>query len=964
MDSFFQILTNNKDVAKSLFTLIRSSCSDLKQLTGQFILALSSELHLENDRFSALLTEHSTEIAPESFNEFIWKIFKIEHTLKNEGLLPNIEQVILTFLKKCFPIKKSDISFDFNQIATSLKENDFIFDEYLGKNKTQAFIENLENGQNDQTWIVNMDQINFHKNELEMSDFVHLLLNFKQFIGVGNVMNEIEKTKIEHFFIKNENDIKTWINTQNKTCNINHLSTLFYEFITKFDFDATILSKTENFDLLFFRTKIFVFTQSLIDEEQIYLNQNLLKAIFIELNRCLKINLEKNVIKSIIQEKLPSIHTKLSFINSTNKNRENSQKSLISGKNSQNAKNSTTSMNNPVQLINSRNLSVNKQSQKEINQPIIDKMTEKQAIVNYKSISIIGRSSILQPEKGQILEKQAISTENIQPNFFKKSLRKILPPISPKKSKEFDKMFKKSFEDKKIPSIQTENEISKSDLSIIQNYELLKNQQNDTKTNISALLNEKPVENQINSISKNAFVRNSLDLNCEKPKPNKIISQETKIVIIKNLQKLFDHYVKLRLKPNPSKNDFEQYSLAIKHMRLREFLDFCEDFKIKLYECPKTNFKGLQILFKLLTNPAGLNYDKFLNILKHIALKVYEESNQKNIKKISKIEVLEEEKLEESLIEEESVDYFGKEIKLKVNAEKMTSEKSVSEKMTFEKMLFDKIISEKMTSEKMTSEKRLFEKMTSEKMLSENTISNNSTKNIKQEVDKSQIQLSNTKENLEHIFFELMLKVGIDKWQTCQSIKRPTGQSQSHSQQIRIVANNQQTLKKSELNSMFRPNLFLSQSYKSRKLSRRPKNVFEKLYFEGISTPLFYQNKNETIAKLEKLHKPISIKKLPKRQHVNYKFDSYSAKENYKKQAHFLQHINWEIISKMSFTELVYQMQEKLGSENFLILQKTVNDTNKVVNPKKQIHIDTSDPKDIMTFEKKSLFLNYGKRDL
>ena len=75
-----------------------------------------------------------------------------------------------------------------------------------------------------------------------------------------------------------------------------------------------------------------------------------------------------------------------------------------------------------------------------------------------------------------------------------------------------------------------------------------------------------------------------------------------------------------------------------------------------------------------------------------------------------------------------------------------------------------------------------------------------------------------------------------------------------------------------------------------------------------------------------------------------------------------MQHINWEIISKMSFTELAHQMQEKLGPDNYSTLKKTINETNKTIHPKKKINIDKNAPKEIMSFEKQSMFLNYGKK--
>ena len=91
--------------------------------------------------------------------------------------------------------------------------------------------------------------------------------------------------------------------------------------------------------------------------------------------------------------------------------------------------------------------------------------------------------------------------------------------------------------------------------------------------------------------------------------------------ILKNLRTLFEQYAKLEKSTlwtsNISKMNFEDDDAGF--MNLKEFLLFCKDHSISLSGEVKEAEKQLRTLFKLICTAQGVNFEKFITLLKHIS---------------------------------------------------------------------------------------------------------------------------------------------------------------------------------------------------------------------------------------------------------------------------------------------------------------------------------------------------------
>lgn len=480
------------------------------------------------------------------------------------------------------------------------------------------------------------------------------------------------------------------------------------------------------------------------------------------------------------------------------------------------------------------------------------------------------------------------------------------------------------------------------------------------------------ISGKVSDVLKEQSHSNSLSLKVCSPE-----FQSLRQRIEKNLQRMFDFYSKSRLKPDPSKKEFDAYQQSLKQMRLREFMDFCADFGVQLYTCPKKNSQGLQILFKLITTKTGLTFPKFINILRHVALKIKEEQNSQSLTKSNnalqqenseKTPTVDPETEQQRLPTCESEDYFGKPEKHHPSIE-------------FDENMYE----------------------SQETKLQQSTLNEPKQTVIKPVpvpvfVHKCTAPALTTPEELEECFVGYMIALGIDNPAFCQQVThahRPREQRDESPSNLRPLGSQEL----SELT--FQPNISQSQPYDPAASKRLPKiqvraqsgvreksqaaqkdklkvsnknprksvkaplpphkDVYEKLYLQGVSKKGFQQHLKEISQKKELQTKAIA-QPVRKTSHPQIRTDSYAAKENFKKQAHFLQHINWEIVSKMSFSELAMQMQEKVGADNFTKLKKTVEATNKLVKGAQLIKMDNQEGKEEMSFQKHSKFLNYGKR--
>lgn len=91
--------------------------------------------------------------------------------------------------------------------------------------------------------------------------------------------------------------------------------------------------------------------------------------------------------------------------------------------------------------------------------------------------------------------------------------------------------------------------------------------------------------------------------------------------ILKNLRTLFEQYAKLEksslLTSTSSRNGLEEDDG--RYMNLKEFLLFCKDHSISLEMDSKDQDKQLRTLFKLICTSQGVNFEKFITLLKHIS---------------------------------------------------------------------------------------------------------------------------------------------------------------------------------------------------------------------------------------------------------------------------------------------------------------------------------------------------------
>lgn len=495
--------------------------------------------------------------------------------------------------------------------------------------------------------------------------------------------------------------------------------------------------------------------------------------------------------------------------------------------------------------------------------------------------------------------------------------------------------------------------------------------QNDAQNEGFIAESETQISQKLESALKAIDCSNSISLKVCSPE-----FQTLRQRIEKNLQKMFDFYSKRRLKPEPSKKEFDAYQASLKQMRLREFMDFCADFGVHLYTCPKKNSQGLQILFKLITTKTGLTFPKFINILRHVALKIKEEQYSQSLSKSNnavqpdnteELLTIDQENEQQRLPTCDSEDYFGK------------PEKQIAS---------------------IELDDNAFESQEFAPKDSEARVPKESVKvqaQIPVVVHKCTAPALTTPEELEECFVGYMIALGIDNPGFCQQV---TNLHKPREQRDESPAN-LRPLGSQELAELtFQPNISQSQPYdpaiskrlpkiqvrpqsgvreksqltqkeklkvsnkNQRKSVKAPipphKDVYEKLYLQGVSKKGFQQHLKEINQKKESQTKIVQPPR--KVSHPQVRTDSYAAKENFKKQAHFLQHINWEIVSKMSFSELAMQMQEKVGADNFNKLKKTVETTNKVMKGGPVIKIDSQEGKEEMPFQKHTKFLNYGKR--
>ena len=903
MNLTLKILTNNLKTVEQLFNQLRPETIGNEIFLKNFIEQLLNMIPLEISLTQSFTITDSSFNQKSTFNEFLWFVFKMENQNENDSY--ELELLVKNLL--CEKIEtniiESQLSVDFFRLGENIERFSFVFEKYFdleNLNKLEAHFKKTE--------INEIVECIFEQNSQNKITIDSNLLS-KILTNCVKTMDAVSWADydgtISKYFHDHSIAVTEFINTiESKELSSDNLYQIFLEFLDFANF------KTETLKNNFIKLKDF---QKSILNNYLMANSNLTTKLSLSLLKIcmLLIEKEKGIKFSQIEQEIinqQEIIEVQEIINQQEiiKEKEiiNQQEIINEEKNIQiepETKNIEILENKEVEngLLQSKNSIERKLTQNKLPllmTPPIKSNRSKKSDLDLLACSFNSNNNILHqpfsqktilnpkfasPElipKSPIPTNQKVETQNETSNFFVNSQK----PLSSKTT-----LIQSTPNTPQLAPLKLKNSLFSQKII-------------DHSTNIQT--------RPISSIPRN-IVQKCKETSFEKPNER----------ILKNLNNLFEHYSRLRLSPNPAKLNFEEYSVSVKQLKIRDFLDFCEDFKIRLYECPKNNFKGLQVLFKLLTTPSGLTFPKFINILKHIALKLHDGKTRK-------------------------LNLLEKQVQVDLEIENEEEVSEINQENNNESNNYDDYFGKKDTSPKKSATSPEVINVFGERKKS---VSKNLSRKIPSQLISS--------EELDCLFFDYMNELLIQDTNFCNRKKKE------------VIALNMPTLSpiiepRQNDSITFKPDLSLSRTFKSKKPVTKNKDVFTKLYNEALTSPVFNQNLKLSLTKNTKTKKLAPVNIAGKKPPLSYKFDSYTAKENFKKQAHFLQHINWEIISKMSFTELAHQMQEKLGPDNYSILKKTINETNKTINPKKIINIDGSAPKEHMSFEKQSMFLNYGKK--
>lgn len=405
------------------------------------------------------------------------------------------------------------------------------------------------------------------------------------------------------------------------------------------------------------------------------------------------------------------------------------------------------------------------------------------------------------------------------------------------------------------------------------------------------------------------------------------ITEKEKTQIMSNLKKLFENYCKLqtRLLLIPIANT--EYEESPTYLGFREFIFFCNDFFITIDQIKSKNLESLKILYKLMTTLSGLTFNKFIKILKHIAKTLYEIQNPSEL------------------------------------SETISDDNSPPNNFS--------IIMQGPNS-------------TVHNFYQDNQNRQDSSPGYQHLAKKEKF----LKERDQYLFFYYAKKLKFDDKNFCENTKRKeVSKNRANSRKTDKKETTVRTIQRK--NEPSDDNLiidYLPRKKKARRENRLEKDendknqtIFEKLYNDANFGHLKKEILENEIKPKGKQRLQSSIEK--SKGHVGAKPQTYAEKDFQKKQLHFLQHINWEIISKMSYSELTNQMMEQMGTEKPEILMKELKNRmpvdltvknkevlkedmkeNKNYGKKPKLaEIKIKGRKEEMSMEKKIAFLNYGK---
>lgn len=384
------------------------------------------------------------------------------------------------------------------------------------------------------------------------------------------------------------------------------------------------------------------------------------------------------------------------------------------------------------------------------------------------------------------------------------------------------------------------------------------------------------------------------------------ITDQEKTKIMANLKRLFDHYAKLR---TPDRVPTKAVAAMVPEelsLDLKEFLFFCQDFGIQLDTNRPKNIEALKVLYRLMTTLSGLNFNKFIKILKHVAKTIYWQQNPPSEQTVTVYPV------------GGPADAYSVSLMRTTGASGMKKTSNGQEEV--------------------------------------------------QVVDPLAAFVFN-KEAEESLFFYFCKALGFDNKLGCEELKR---KELANSQTRPLVLPEKKLARKVDPGEDSLIRNYLPRPSSTHKGAPRDGKVFEKLYKDAIygQTAKKIIESSSKSPKSQAKSRPVSVKKakVPK-------LSTYAEKDFARRQMEFLQHMNWEIVNKMSYHELVEQMRSQMGE---VALQKQGallprpplgNKENRtgdqpvtsLKGPKVGRGKKSKNKLDPMPFDRKQAFLKYGK---
>jgi hypothetical protein len=406
--------------------------------------------------------------------------------------------------------------------------------------------------------------------------------------------------------------------------------------------------------------------------------------------------------------------------------------------------------------------------------------------------------------------------------------------------------------------------------------------------------------------------------------------------ILNNLRHLFDEYTKLEgftIKANSGHlcdSDFE----TEKYMKLKDFLLFCKDHSIVTEEDPVTKSKDLSTLFKLICTSQGLNFEKFLTLMRHIATTI--DDSPANSDLLAAVDLLSSQapgkrSLDSSSdlhrssvrsILKSSTDFKFKD-RLKQRMTLTESKEKIVDQKSIIKKHFEKSMSEIPEFREDPSIHRI-------PINSANDYNASMVLRVPQKANYASTIASNNPEILPvdkstHNFINYF--VNREFHNITQARKR------SFSLNSKVSVYNNYSYDRSQSRQSTNPRATFS-TQNSNPISKNvtekspAQTVFRKNAFNcsrlaiPLREPIDKQKslKKVSLARNNRILQHLSAKKNTNKDSIDY--DSYHLREQQKVKSNFLKNFSWQTIDKMKVQDLEFQMNEKIVSDRVLNIKQ------------------------------------------